>query len=305
MSVDFGISIPQFYPEGSLDLDVLSTFVRDAERLGFHSGWVQEEILDAPALDAIGLLSFAATQTTTLKLGTAILVTTVANPLYLAKSLATLDLISKGRLIVGVGLGSHTAIYPAFDVPLERRAARFGEGIRLMKRLWTGSAVEVEGEHWKLRGERMLPKPWQRPHPPVWLGGSARPALERAVRIGDGWIGGRTSVADFADHVGTLRELLAAAGRDPAAFGIAKRVYITVTADKKRAEQRCADWFGLVYGRPEMAQNVMTYGSEQECIEQVAAFIEAGAKLLFFNPVFDMREQMEILATRIIPALRS
>jgi probable F420-dependent oxidoreductase len=303
MSVDYGISIPQFYPEGSLDFDELSLFVRDAERLGFHSGWVQEEILNAPALDAIGLLSFVATQTTTLKLGTAILVTTTANPLYLAKSLTTLDLVSKGRLIVGVGLGSHTSNYPAYDVPLERRAARFSEGLRLMKRLWTEDAVEVDGEHWKFHGERMLPKPYQRPHPPMWLGGSARPALERAVKIGNGWIGGRTSAADFAGHVATLHELLAVAGRDPADFGIAKRVYITVTNDKKRTEERLADWFNLVYGRPEMAQSVMIYGSEQECIERVAAFKEAGAKLLFFNPVFDLREQMEILATRIIPAL--
>ena len=303
MSVKFGIAIPQFYPEGKVDLAVLDEYLAAAEALDYHSGWVQEEILRSPALDAIGLLTYAAARTTRLVLGTAVLITPVRNPLHLAKELLTLDHLSKGRLIVGVGLGTYTTTYPAFGIPAELRARRFAEGIRVMKKLWTGDSVTFDGDYHKLQGERMLPKPYQKPHPPIYFGGNAEAALKRTAKMGDGWVGGRTPASEFKKHVVALRQMVADEGRDPEKFSIAKRVYVQVDNQKGRAEERVMKWFGDTYGDPEGAKKSVTYGTEQECVDKIAEFIEAGAQELILNPIFEQREQMDLLAKAIIPKL--
>jgi probable F420-dependent oxidoreductase len=303
MRAKVGISIPQFYPDNSVDLAVLDEYVQTAEKLGYQSGWVQEEILRSPALDAVGLLLYVAARTHKMVLGTAVLITPVRNPLHLAKALLTLDHFSGGRLIVGVGLGTHTTSYPAFGIPVEKRAARFAEGIQVMKQLWTGESLNFEGEYFKFHGERMLPLPKQRPHPPIYFGGSAPVALARAARMGDGWIGGRTPTPDFKKHVEDLRRLVAEHGKDPVKFPIAKRVYIQLDSNKPRIEERLVKWFGDTYADPEAAKRSVIYGGVDECVDRVAEVIEAGCGELIFNPIYEQREQMEIIAKELIPKL--
>ena len=303
MRAKYGISIPQFYPDHVVDLAVLDEYLHAAERFGYHSGWVQEEILRSPALDAIGLLQYAAARTQKMVLGTAVLITPVRNPLHLAKAILTLDHLSNGRLIVGVGLGTHTTSYPAFGIPVEKRAARFAEGINVMKKLWTGEAIVFDGEYFKFNGERMQPKPKQLPHPPIYFGGSASVALARAARLGDGWIGGRTPTPDFKRHVEEVKKLVAEQGRDPARFPIAKRVYIAIDDNRPRIEERLMKWFGDTYADAEAAKRSVIYGGTAECIDRVAGVIEAGCDELIFNPIYEQREQMEIIAKELIPKL--
>ena len=237
-----------------------------------------------------------------LGLGAAVLLTALRTPVHTAKSLATLDQLSGGRLIVGVGLGGNPKIYPAFGLTASRRAARFAEGLRLMKRLWTEPAVTADGEFYRLENASLQPRPLQTPHPPLWFGGHHPLALRRAVELGDGFIGaGSASTAAFAEQMKVLRELLAERGRDSSAFPIGKRVYLAIDRDRARAGKRLAEWFGAFYGRPAVAEEVSVWGDVDTCVEGLRAVAAAGAGFLMLNPVFDEAEQLERIAADLAP----
>ena len=293
--IPLGVSIPQTFRDGPVDARRIQEFLRRAEALGFHSAWVVEQILGSiPSLEPVELLAYAAAVTDRLRLGSAVLLSALRTPVHLAKSLATIDQLSGGRLIVGLGLGGNAKVYPAYGWSAERRAARFAEGVRLMKRLWTEPRVTMQGEFFRLENASMEPKPVQRPHPPLWFGGHHPDALRRTVELGDGFIGaGSISTAAFAQEVTALRGLLAEARRDPAAFPIGKRVYIAVDRDRARAGKRLAEWFGGFYGRAELAEQVCVWGDIDACVQGLQAVIDAGAGFLMLNPVFDDMEHLE------------
>ncbi len=303
--VTLGVAIPQTVVQGGFDVRRIRAFLARAEALGFESAWVVEQILGGiRSLEPVALLTWAAACTERLRLGSAVLLTALRSPVHLAKQLATLDHLSGGRLTVGVGLGGNPRIYPAFGLAAERRAARFAEGLRLMKRLWTEERVTLEGEFFKLQNASMQPKPLQKPHPPLWFGGHHPNALKRTVELGDGFIGaGSISTAGFLDEVRLLRQLLKDAGRDPAAFPLGKRVYIAVDEDRARAGRRLAEWFGAFYGKPELAAEVSVWGGVQECVDRLGEIVTAGVGFLMLNPVFDETEHLELFASRIGPKL--
>ena len=303
--VTLGVAIPQTVVQGGFDVRRIRAFLARAEALGFESAWVVEQILGGiRSLEPVALLTWAAACTERLRLGSAVLLTALRSPVHLAKELATLDHLSGGRLTVGVGLGGNPRIYPAFGLAAERRAARFAEGLRLMKRLWTEERVTLDGEFFKLQNASMQPKPVQKPHPPLWFGGHHPNALKRTVELGDGFIGaGSISTAGFLDEVRLLRQLLKDAGRDPAAFPLGKRVYIAVDEDRARAGRRLAEWFGAFYGKPELAAEVSVWGGVQECVDRLGEIVAAGVGFLMLNPVFDETEHLELFASRIGPKL--
>jgi probable F420-dependent oxidoreductase len=303
-AIGLGIAIPQTFPASTIDPAKIRTVLSRAEALGFESAWVVEQILGRiPSLEPVTLLTYAAAVTERIRLGSAVLLTALRSPLHLAKSLASLDHLSAGRLDVGVGLGGNARVYPAFGLSADRRAARFAEGIRVMKQLWTEPRVSFRGEFWQLDDASMEPKPVQRPHPPIWFGGHHPNALRRAVELGDAFMGaGSLATAGFAEEVRALRGLLVEAGRDPARFVIGKRVYLAIDRDRARAGKRLAEWFAAFYGRPDMAAQVCVWGDAQACVDGLNEVIAAGARFLLFNPVFDEAEQLERLA-EIAPKL--
>ena len=303
-AVKFGIAIPQAFNHESIDLAVIQGFLKRADTLGYHSVWVQE-VLDASLLEPACLLTYAAALTQNVRLGSAVLLTTLRTPLQLAKMLSTLDQLSQGRLIVGAALGSNTQNYPAYGISAERRLRRFVEGIALIKRLWTEQSISCDGEYWKLHNERLEPKPVQKPHPPIWFGGSHPNTLRRAVQLGSGWIGGRTSTDKFKSHVIALRQILEELHRDPAEFMIGKRVYIAVDSNRTRAERVLNEWFSQVYGAGGIAESTAIYGSEQECVDKIGEVIEAGAKLIILNPISNHIEHVEKLAKNVLPKISS
>ena len=301
----FGIAIPQVFPDGEIDPSLISGFVARAESLGYHSCWVQEEVARrVPVLDAVSLLCYAAAFTTRVRLGTSVLLTALRSPVFFAKSMASLDHLCRGRLTVGVGIGAFTGIYPAFGISPKTRVSRFEEGVSLIKRLWTEDTVTFAGRFWQLDGLSAGVKPLQAPHPPLWFGGRAEPALKRAARMGDGWMGaGASSTSAFKGDIKTIRRCLEEEGRDPATFPLSKRVYVAVDRDKKRAAERLRSWFGVRYGNADMAEEVSVYGSEEECVEGLAEVASQRIDLLMLNPVYDFDEQMERLAADVQPKL--
>jgi len=305
----FGIGAPQIHTRLPLDLEEIRRCIERAESLGFHSLWVQEQAplrAAAGALEGVSMLSYAAAITQRILLGNAVFLINLRNPIHLAKSLASLDQLSRGRLIVGVGLGGVTRLYQAYGLPAEHRVGRFVEALTLMKRLWTEENLDFEGKFWQLKKASLWPKPFQKPHPPIWFGANTPAALQRAVRHGRGFIGaGSASTADFKTHVQTLAEALAEAKRDPATFMIGKRVYVAIDKDRAAAARRLREWFGVYYGQADLAERVSVWGSVEECAGGLREIVAAGARLLVLNPVFGMMEQMEIIAGEIIPRLRA
>jgi probable F420-dependent oxidoreductase len=299
--VRIAVGIPQTFlsgQSGSVDTGRIREYLRRAEALGFESAWVVEQVLGSiPSLEPIELLTYAAAVTERIRLGTAVLLTALRSPAHTAKSLATLDQLSHGRLIVGVGLGGNPNVYPAYGFSAERRVARFVEGLRLMRALWTQPRVTFDGSFWKLENASMEPKPVQKPHPPLWFGAHHPNALRRAVVLGAGFMGaGSSSTAVFADEMKQLGALLAGSGRDPATLDVGKRVYIAIDRDRDRAARRLAEWFGAFYGRPQLAEQVSVWGPPEECAAGLKAVVDAGARLLLLHPVFDELEQLEAFA---------
>jgi probable F420-dependent oxidoreductase len=302
----FAIAIPQFYSDGEFDPAAFRAYFERAEELGFHSAWTQEGILNlAPGLSPIETMSYAAACTQRMRLGCAVFVSTLHNPVHLAKSIATLDQLSRGQIEVGVGTGGKGRPFAAFGVDSSRYISRFTEGIELMKALWTEPRVTFRGEFWQLENAPMEPKPFQKPFPPLWFGASGEPAVRRAVRMGDGFFGaGSTPTARFAELVQVARNALAEAGRPAGTFPIAKRVYTAIDENAERARARTNAALQGIYGqRVPSIEAAAVAGTAADCARELHQVAEAGAELILCTALFDQREQMEQLAAAVIPKL--
>jgi probable F420-dependent oxidoreductase len=305
--VQFAISIPQYVADGTFDPAGMRRYLARAEEFGFASAWTQEQVLGTiPHLAPVETLTYAAACTERMRLGCAVFITSLHSPVHLAKSLSTLDQISRGRLEVGIATGGPHRPFSAFGVDPQSYVARFTEGLRLIRALWTEPKVKFTGRFWQLDGAAMEPKPFQKPGPPVWFGGSHPAALRRAVRLGDGFFGaGSQTTAQFAEQVQIVRGELDRHGRDPATFPIAKRVYIVVDDDPGRAHDRMAAALDRLYGYFGLGDMtpVSVFGAPDACARGLRDVAAAGAGLILVNPLFDDEEQMERLAGEVIPQL--
>lgn len=279
----FAIAAPQQLAPGGFDRARFRDYLQEAEGLGFAGTWVSEQVVGtAPLLAPLEVLALAAGCTETLRLGTAAIVSTVQSPLHLAKSIATLDHLSGGRVEVGLAGGGSYRPFGAYGVPAQRWAGRFAEGVELMVAAWAPGPVTFDGKHFQAHELPVEPKPVQRPHPPLWIGGSAPAALRRAVRLADGFFGaGSTTTAAFAKQ--------AAALPPQEGFRIAKRVYIAVDDDAARARDAISarldqlyGWYGLRDLLP-----VAVAGTPDECVAGVRAVVAAGAEMVLLDPVDD------------------
>lgn len=292
-----GVAIPQMFPGASVDLELVKTVCRRAEVLGFEGVWAMDQVLGrTPSLEPVSLLALLAGMTDRVRLGISVLVLPFRNPVLLAKALATVDVLSGGRLTVGVGLGAGEQD-AVFGVSREHRVRRFLEQLRVMEALWREQLVRSDGEFFQFADVAMEPKPVQQPRPPLWFGGKAEAALQRAVRFGDGWMGaGSSSTAEFRRSVARVRSFLEQTDRDPATFAISKRVYVAIDENRARAQRRLTEWFDWIYSSPSMGTEVAIWGPIESCIEHIDEIIDAGAQHLILNPMFDYLEHLEALS---------
>lgn len=294
--IPFGMSLPHRSPD-PIDVAVIRQVAQRAESLGFRDLWVTNNTLDhAGCLDSLNLLTYAAALTSTIRLGVSVLVLPVYHPVHVAHQVATLDYLSAGRAILGVGIGRENH-YAEFQIPRERRVRRFLEEVELMKALWTQPQVTYQGQIFQLDKAVMGPKPVQKPHPPVWLGGGHPAALRRAALVADGWMGaGGSSKAAFAQSVPLVRSALEEAGRDPQSFPISKRVFMSVHERPEVAQAEVHRWFSEVYHNPGLTATGGVYGTPAQVREQLEELIAQGANHLLLNPVTRYAEQVEALA---------
>jgi probable F420-dependent oxidoreductase len=293
----FGVALPHRSPD-PIDMAAVRRVAQRAEALGFRDLWVTENTLDHVfCFDPVVVLTYAAAITTTVRLGVSVVVLPVHNPVHVAHQWASLDYVSNGRAILGVGLGRDHH-YQQFQMPRDGRVRRFREGVELIKALWTEPKVDYQGRIFQLEAGTMAPKPVQKPRPPIWMGVGHPDAVRRAASIADGWMGsGGSSNAAFIRSVPILREALEKAGRDPATFPISKRVFLSVHEHPETARAELHRWFTVVYRNPEGTDASGIHGTPDQVRERLEELVAAGANHLLLNPVARHAEQLEMLAS--------
>jgi probable F420-dependent oxidoreductase len=259
-----------------------------AEALGYDSLWVFQRLLYALAprndyygapgqpwpaafesvVDPIVALTYAAAATRRVTLGTAVLIMPFYSPVVLAKQLASLDRVSGGRLHVGLGLGWSEDEYAAVGAPFESRGARADEFLTVLKAAWTDDVVEFSGRFYQVPRSRIAPRPVQRPHPPITLGGYAPGVLRRAVTLADGYDGGNLPLDRIAPLLAELRTEAEKAGRDPRTLHLVSRGVVHVHATPQGPDRR------------------PLWGTLDEIREDVRRYAEAGLTELFLEMNF-------------------
>ena len=295
-TIAFGMSLPHRSANPIPPAEVRQVAQR-AEELGFQDLWVTNNTIDdAGCFDSLTLLTYAAAVTTTIRLGVSMLVLPTYHPVHVAHQVATLDYLSAGRAILGVGLG-RAEDYELFQVPAARRITRFTESVELIKALWAGPRATYQGEIYHAHDATLGTRPLQRPHPPIWFGGYHPAAIRRAAALADGWMGGGGSTAaSLAAAVPLLRAELESAGRDPATFPISKRIFMSVHERGEVARSEVDHWFTDVYRDPAGTDQFGVFGTPEQVRQQLEALAATGATHLLLNPVTRYGEQLEALA---------
>ncbi|WP_165399870.1 LLM class flavin-dependent oxidoreductase [Xylanimonas ulmi] len=293
--VSFGLSLPHRMAEAE-PAGIVGRVARRAEALGFDDVWVSDGGLGlSGTLEPFAVLNHAAALTTRVRLGVAVLVLPTHHPVRVAHAVTSLDRLSGGRAVLGVGLGGrrHDDVY---QVPPERRVTRFSEQIRLVRALLAGGRVSLDSDFYSGVVDAAAPTAPQAV-PPLWIGGTHPDAVRRAARLADGWIGaGSSSSATFTALVPRLRDALEECGKDPAAFPISKRVYVSVSDDRRSARAEADSLLGPTYGDPQMAERVAVCGTSDDVAEHLESLADAGATHLLLHPTARLEEHADTLA---------
>jgi probable F420-dependent oxidoreductase len=294
--IPFGMSLPHRSPD-RIDMGTIKAVAQRAEALGYRDLWVTENTLDEVcSFDPISLLTYAASVTSTIRVGASVVVLAIHSPLMVAHQWATLDYVSGGRAILGVGLGRDHH-YRQFEVPEEGKVARFREEVALIKALWTQEKTTFHGRFYNLDNEMMQPKPVQKPHLPLWMGVGHPNAVRRTAELADGWMGsGGSTIKQFAESVPILKDALARRGRDPENFPISKRIFMAVDDNPAVARRELNRWFTDVYHNPPGTDTSGIHGTPEQVRERLEEVVAMGANHLMLNPVSNYVEQVEALA---------
>ena len=293
--IPFGMSLPHRSPD-AIGLDTVRSVAVQAETHGFRDLWVTENTLDhVTSFDPVVVLTYAAAVTSRIGLGASVLVLPVHDPRMVAHQWATLDYLSAGRAMMGVGIGHHRHL-EEFQIPAEGRVARFREQVDVIRTLWREEKVTHHGRFYHLENAGLGIRPVQKPLP-IWMGVGHPDAIRRAASIADGWMGaGGSSIEDFRRSVPLLREALEKAGRDPAKFPISKRIFIAVDDKPDAARAELHRWYSEVYHNPAGTDASGIHGTPEQVRQRLQSMIEMGATHLLLNPVSRHVEQVHALA---------
>lgn len=214
----------------------LRRVARKADQLGFHSLWLYDHVTfparipetygkvvftpETPFLDPIATLSYLAAETKRIRLGTGILLVALRHPLHVAKMVSTLDTLSNGRVIFGVGLGWIAEEFEALGVPFRQRVGRLRETIEILRKIWATGSAQFQGRYYSFPEMTSYPMPVQPGGPPIWFGAFAEPALKRAAELGDGWFGSGGAVDKVSKRLAKVREFARQYGKNHFAFAV-------------------------------------------------------------------------------------
>jgi probable F420-dependent oxidoreductase len=302
----FGVQLSGFHPPAQqLEL------ARRVEALGYESMWLGDHVaFHNPLYEATTLLAAYAAITSRVRLGTAVYLLALRPAAIAAKVTATLDVLSGGRLIFGVGVGGeYPKEFELCGVPHRERGARVTEAIDAVRALWRDTPATFKGRFTRFEGVSIDPKPVQQPGPPIWIGGRSDAALTRAGRQGDGWVSYVVQPERYARSLDKIRAAAQAAGRTLDGFAAAHLAFVTVGRDHETAR---AAWVRALTKRyaqdfEPLAEKYGIIGTPAQCAEQIERFRAAGCTDIIVNPVGEPEhdvEQLERVATDILPRFR-
>jgi len=305
-----------------------------AESCGFDSCFFGEHHQDADGFLPSPLIvaTAVAARTRTLRVGTSVILLPLHHPVHLAEDAITLDLVSKGRLVIGVGIGYQAADFRAFSVPMDERLARFEESVEILRLCWTGEPFSFRGKHYDLEDVRIMPRPYQKSGPPLWIGASIEAAARRAGRIADGFVGTpSTSLANATELATMYKDAAREAGRPAHVVQMrdawvartqaeAEAVYgpHVMTAYKYYWDNKLAEFRSIPAGTPFTLQNLapdrLVLGDPETCVREFHRWQKAtGAEtfLLRFRhahsggpPHEKIMEAIKLFGERVIPRCR-
>ena len=291
-------------------LAALKAYARAAAALGFRYLCANDHLLfSRPWLDGPTALAAVIDQSAGMRLATTVSLPVLRGPVPLAKTLAAIDVLSGGRLVVGVGPGSSAADYAAAGLPFEQRWRRFDEAVRALRALLHGDPDGLDGEFYATRGVVLDPRPRQRPGPPVWVASWGSPAgLARVARLGDGWLASayNTTPDRLREALDRLAGSLRRAGRPPESFPTAvASTWLHVTEDRAAAERTLTGVLAPMLNRPVEAlrRSPLPIGPAELCAERLAALVAAGARRILVWPLADGPRQLELFRERVAPLL--
>jgi probable F420-dependent oxidoreductase len=260
----------------------------------FNTGYIRQRLDDKPYYHPLATLSYLSATTQRVALGTSVLVLPYHNPVELAKYVATLDHMSGGRVILGVGVGAMTEEFEALGIPMRQRGALTNESMAIMKELWTNPDPSYESPRWRFSDLKFSPKPVQTPHVPLWVGGSSPGALRRAATLGDGWHPTGMSPEAFRQGLQEVQTLARAAGRNPNALTMSMRV--EVEAHGGPSSQRTQNRARLPGDDVEaMLAGMRAYQSVG--VDHIVLALNSG-------DIAKITELMETIARKVIPHIR-
>ena len=301
----FGAQLSMHPPEEQLAL------VQRVEQLGFDSVWTGDHVsFHNPLYESLTLLASYAPITRRIRLGTAVYLLALRSPAVAAKITATLDVLSGGRLIFGVGVGGENPKeFELCGVPHAERGARVTEGIDVVRALWREAPATFHGRFSRFEGVSIDPKPVQK-LPPIWVGGRSAAALVRAGSQGDGWVSYVVQPERYARSLEKIREAAHAAGRSLTGFTGAHLAFITVGRDYERARKTWVSVLSRRYAQDfePLANKYGVIGTPEQCAAQLAAFRDAGCTYFLLSAIGDPRderEQLETIAAEVLPRVRA
>lgn len=310
MSMKFGLSLRNFVgPNEVPDIEELIQYAERAEELGFESLWAFDHLLLGvdpafPILDALHTLTALATRTERIMLGTGILVLPLRHPVWMAKEMASLDQISKGRFILGAASGWYKREFDAAGIPFHERGRLFERNLDMILKLWTGEPVTMEVDEFNLREAVNAPKPYQDPHPKVLIGGYVDKVLRRVARMSDGWLTYAYTAESFTNSWNKIKGFAREYGRDPSELSATNQVAIYVGPSREEADPLMRHWLETEWDFASWSESTVEHavrGSVEECVEQLRAYVESELDRIIFIPYRYQPEQIERIANEIIP----
>lgn len=292
--------------------DTFVTIAKEAERLGYDSVWVSDHFVSPSGrpygMESWTVLSALASSTHKIRLGTYVLCNQFRHPSLLAKMASTLDNISKGRLELGIGAGWFRSEHVAFGFEWNKHSARverLRETLEIMKQLWTKNHVSYNGKHFQLREATSEPKPFQKPHPPLWIGGNSQAIKKIVAEVGDCWIPVLPTPKQLANDVLQIKDIMKGIGREPqklqVAYGGSSCALVAENDNlvKKLAEPLIRS---IKTPREELACLI---GTPEQCIQKIEQYQKAGAQKIvagFYD--FPSLKSMKLFAKSVIPCFK-
>jgi probable F420-dependent oxidoreductase len=311
--VHIGLAIKNFVgPTETPDVDAIIAYAERAETLGFESLWAWDHVIlgvepSFPILEAVGILTAVAARTRVIKLGTGVMVLPLRNPTVTAKALGTLDVISKGRLILGVAAGWYAREFDAVGVPFKQRGRLFERNLDILTRLWAEDRVSLQRDEFNLREAVMRPRTVQQPRPPILIGGYVDAVLRRVATRGDGWLTYFYTPDSYRKSwekiVGFARE----AGRNPQTLTGTNQLAIYVGRSRAETEGPMRHWLQTEWDVAAWSESTIEHairGSVDECVSQLRDHVATGVDRLILIPYRYEPAQVEIIAREILPCLQ-